>query len=139
LAELRDKLKAAPERFTVEALQQAHDLHYRKALVDIISMVKHAADEQSPLLTAAERVERAFARVGAGRAFTLAQQWLERSWQHLIANLSVGRGDFDEIPILHDAGAGEAPTGRLRVSWMPSSRRAMRRWLRRIPRGRRGQ
>jgi len=35
---------------------------HRKALVDIISMVKHAAREESPLLTSAERVALAFGR-----------------------------------------------------------------------------
>ncbi len=118
LAELRDKLKAAPERFTLEALEKAHALHYRKALVDVISMVKHAADHESPLLTAAERVERAVAKVCAGRTFTPAQhQWLERIRQHLVANLSVGRDDFEDVPVLHDAGgwgaASRAFDGRL--------------------------
>ena len=36
-------------------------------------MVKHAADEEQPLLTAAERVELAFARVTWGRTFTADQ------------------------------------------------------------------
>jgi type I restriction enzyme R subunit len=105
LAELRDKLRAAPEHFTVDNLQKAHQRRYDKALVDVISMVKHAADGQSPLLTAAERVERAFGKITAGRTFTAAQeQWLERIRQHLVANLSIGRDDFEDIPILHDPG-----------------------------------
>src|SRR5579872_5329488 len=36
LAELRDKLKAAPQRFTEDTLQRAHQIHYHKALVDLI-------------------------------------------------------------------------------------------------------
>jgi len=40
--ELRKKLAAANERFTIENLRRAHELHYRKALVDIISMVTAA-------------------------------------------------------------------------------------------------
>src|SRR5262249_32679282 len=63
LSELVEKLKATPERFTVDNLQKAHEIHYHKALVDIISMVKHAADGDSPLLTAEERVKNAFATV----------------------------------------------------------------------------
>ena len=55
LGELRKKLVAAPQRFTTEHLQRAHKLRYDVALVDIISMVKHAADHQAPLLTAQER------------------------------------------------------------------------------------
>ncbi|MGC1684462.1 MAG: type I restriction-modification enzyme R subunit C-terminal domain-containing protein, partial [Candidatus Acidiferrales bacterium] len=56
---LRDQLAATPQRFTVENLQRAHELRHQKALADIISMVKHAANQQSPLLNAAERVEQA--------------------------------------------------------------------------------
>lgn len=105
LAELRDKLRATPEHFTVDNLQKAHQCQYHKVLVDVISMVKHAADGQSPLLTAAERIERAFAKFTAGRTSTPAQgQWLERIWQHLVANLSIGREDFEDIRILYDSG-----------------------------------
>jgi type I restriction enzyme R subunit len=105
LTELKEKLRAAPERFTVDLLQKAHQAHYHKALVDLISMVKHAAREEEPLLTAAERVERAFARLTAGREFTAEQQaWLDRIRQHLTTNLTIDQEDFDDIPILQDAG-----------------------------------
>jgi type I restriction enzyme R subunit len=105
LVELKDRLKAAPERFTVENLQKAHEAGYHKALVDIISMVKHAAREQEPLLTAEERVQRAFEKVCNGRTFTGEQQdWLERIRVHLIQNLTVEREDFDTIPVLESAG-----------------------------------
>jgi len=100
LGELREKLKAAPQRFTVQNLQKAHELHYRKALVDVISMVKHAANDQSPLLNAAERVERAFAQVTAGKTFTPEQQqWLDRIKTHLQENLSIDKEDFDLQPL----------------------------------------
>ncbi len=105
LADLQQKLAAAPLRFTVKNLQAAHKLRYDKALADIISMVKHASDEQNPLLTAAERVERAFARITDGRTFTLEQQqWLERIRGHLIENLSIDEEDFDVFPIFERAG-----------------------------------
>src|SRR5262249_43220501 len=105
LAQLKQKLASAPERFTPDNLEKAHAARYHKSLVDIISMVKHAAREEEPLLTAPERVERAFAKVCAGRTVTPAQQqWLARIRQHLVANLSVGREDFEDIPILHDHG-----------------------------------
>jgi type I restriction enzyme R subunit len=105
LTELKAKLTAAPGAFTVEKLETAHRAHYKKALVDVISMVKHAAKEGEPLLTAAERVERAFAKLTAGKSFTPEQQaWLGRIHGHLIANLSIERDDFDSIPVLLDAG-----------------------------------
>src|SRR5438270_4180127 len=47
LTELRLKLTATPERFTLDNLERAHAARYHKNLVDIISMVKHAAKERS--------------------------------------------------------------------------------------------
>ena len=105
LNELRKKLVATKERFTVENLQRAHEVHYRRSLVDLISMVKHAADEHQPLYTAAERVERAFARVTADQTFTDPQQaWLDRIRTHLVENLSIEPDDFDLIPIFQREG-----------------------------------
>ncbi len=105
LKELSQKLRTTPERFTVETLQKVHQLHYHKALVDIISMVKHAASEQSPLLTAEERADIAVLKISAGRTFTDEQRlWLNRIRDHLAANLSIERDDFDYIPILEGAG-----------------------------------
>jgi type I restriction enzyme R subunit len=112
LNELRQKLATTPERFTVDLLQKAHQLRYDKALVDIISMVKHAARDQEPLLTAQERVERAFQKLTAGKGFTSEQEpWLGRIRQHLIANLSIDQEDFENIPILADPGG-----------WKPANR-----------------
>ena len=113
LAELRQKLATTPERFTIDNLEKAHAARYNKNLVDIISMVKHAAREEEPLLTALERVERAFARITAGRQFTEEQQkWLERIRAHLVVNLSVDRQDFENDPVLLDPG-GWKPADRV--------------------------
>lgn len=109
LAELRNKLKSAPERFTVELLQKAHQLRYDKALADIISMVKHAARDAEPLLTAEERVIRAMERITSGCDFTPPQrEWLDRIRDHLIENLSIDREDFEEAPVLTRAGGWAA-------------------------------
>ena len=100
LNELRHKLAAARERFTTENLEKAHAACYGKSLVDIISMVKHAAREQEPLLTSAERVERAFRLISVGQAFAPEQQrWLDRIREHLVANLTIERKDFNVLPI----------------------------------------
>jgi len=105
LTDLRKRLLDAPRRFTVANLQRAHELHYRKALVDIISMVKHAARQDEPLFTAEERVQRAFMRVTAGRTFTAEQQeWLDRIRAHLVENLSIEPQDFDDLPVFSRAG-----------------------------------
>ena len=110
LLELREKLKATTQRFTDDNLQKAHKLHYNKALVDIISMIKHAAHEQEPLYTAEERVDRAFEKVIAGKTFTEEQKkWVERIRQHMIANLSIDIKDFQVVPIFtHEGGWGKA-------------------------------
>jgi len=118
LDELRRKLAATPERFSEDRLRIAHAATYRKSLVDIISMVKHAAKEEEPLLTSAERVERAFTRLTLNRTFTGPQQlWLDRIREHLVQNLSIDREDFDTIPVLHRLGgwgaADRAFAGRL--------------------------
>jgi type I restriction enzyme R subunit len=105
LVELRNGLGRAREHFTFESLQKAHETCYNKALVDIISMVKHAAREEAPLLTAAERVDRALERLTAGWRFVREQQqWLDRIRQHLINNLTIGVEDFDAIPIFEYSG-----------------------------------
>lgn len=105
LAELRDSLKRSPLRFTPENLEKAHATRYGKPLVEIISMVKHAANAQAPLLTAIERTERAFSQVVAGKSFTGEQQaWLERIRQVMIANLSIERDDFEYQDALSKAG-----------------------------------
>jgi type I restriction enzyme R subunit len=105
LRELREKLTQSTEHFTEVNLQRAYQLAHHKALVDIISMVKRAASETSPLLTAEERVDAAVARVTADRQFTDEQaRWMERIRQHLVQNLSIEPQDFDDIPLLADRG-----------------------------------
>jgi type I restriction enzyme R subunit len=100
LSELKQKLAASAERFSVSNLQKAHEVHYHKALVDIISMIKHAAKDAEPLYTAGERVERAIEKVTAGKTFTPEQkQWLNLIEAHLIENLTIDRQDFDLLPV----------------------------------------
>jgi type I restriction enzyme R subunit len=105
LTELRQKLAITPQRFTEDHLRKAHELHYHKALVDIISMVTHAADVLKPLLTADERVKLAFAKVTAGKTFTREQQeWLQLIGAHLVENLTIDIGDFDLLPVFSRRG-----------------------------------
>ena len=105
LLALRDALKGAPQHFTEQNLERAFRARYHKALVDIISMVKHASADTAPLLTAAERVDAAIAKVVDGRELTEAQSaWFDRIRLHLIENLSIDRDDFSLIPALSDHG-----------------------------------
>ena len=105
IGELRKKLAATRFRFTVDNLQKAHEVRYHKALVDIISMVKHAAREEEPLFTAEERVHRVLDRMALSSSLTAEQQqWLDRIRVHLIENLSISTSDFDIIPIFSSEG-----------------------------------
>jgi type I restriction enzyme R subunit len=118
LTELKQKLVATPEHFSIRDLQKAHEIHYHRALVDIISMIKHAAKEEQPLWTASERVERTLEKVTAGKTLTPEQQqWLDRIKAHLVENLSIDKDDFDELPVFSRSGgwsrANRAFGGRL--------------------------
>ncbi|ABS55548.1 type III restriction enzyme, res subunit [Methanoregula boonei 6A8] len=105
LSELKQKLAATRYRFTVENLQMAHKVRYNKALVDIISMVKHAAREEEPLCTAEQRIHRVFDKMSLATSLTPEQQqWLDKIREHLIANLSISKDDFDSIPIFANVG-----------------------------------
>ncbi|HEY7117664.1 MAG TPA: DEAD/DEAH box helicase family protein, partial [Tepidisphaeraceae bacterium] len=70
LSDLRQKLARQSPRFDERNLQRAHQIRYHKALADIISMVKHAARETEPLLTAAERAERAIKKVAGSQTLS---------------------------------------------------------------------
>jgi type I restriction enzyme R subunit len=118
LTELRQALVQAPEHFTEANLRRAFQATHHKALADIISMVKRAALDSTPLLTAEERVKAAVDRVAARVTLTEHQeQWMDYIRQHLIQNLSIEREDFDTIPVLSDHGgwrrADRAFAGRL--------------------------
>lgn len=105
LSELKKKLAATRYRFTVDNLQMAHKMRYDKALVDIISMVKHAAREEEPLCTAEQRIHRVFDKMAYSVSLTPDQQrWLDKIREHLIANLSISRDDFDVIPLFANEG-----------------------------------
>lgn len=105
LRELRETLTQAPEHFTWENLERAFRVTKHKALVDIISMVKNAAIDTSPLYTAEERVNQAVDRVIAGRQLNEEQaKWMEYIRQALVANLSIDRDDFDAVPVLSSRG-----------------------------------
>jgi type I restriction enzyme R subunit len=105
LKELRDKLSKSPERFTPDLLQKAHAIASHKAMADLISIVKHAAEEKQPLLTAEERVDRAFAKLTAGKSFSPQQQkWLDRIRLHLVQNLTIEEDDFEHLPVFADFG-----------------------------------
>ena len=100
LSELKRKLLSTQEHFSERTLQTAHKLIYNKELADIISMVKHAINENELLLNAEERVNGAFEILTTGKTFTEDQmKWMERIKMHLIENLSIDKADFESLPI----------------------------------------
>jgi len=111
LADLR--LALARNEFDVPKLQAAHERASHKALADIISMVKHAAQHQQPILTAEERVTRAMDRLMQTNQFNSEQkQWLSLIQEHLIKNLTIDEEDFDLTPLLQMRG-GKAKEGQV--------------------------
>jgi type I restriction enzyme R subunit len=103
LTELREKLKA--NKFPEKYLQEAHELVYDKALADIISMVKHAAKNEEPILTSEERVNLALAKITENKKFNYEQlQWLNYIKEHLVQNLTIDEDDFKHAPIFEARG-----------------------------------
>jgi type I restriction enzyme, R subunit len=103
LEDLRRELRQ--HDFDEIKLRRAHSRVYRKDLADIISMVKHAARDEQPILTAAERVGAAMERIRTTHKFSPDQmQWLDFIEQHLIDNLSIDSGDLDMQPIFSERG-----------------------------------
>jgi len=103
LKEIRQILKQ--NSFNEEQIQKAYELSGHRAMADIISMLKNAENNASPLLTAEERVDRAIESLTSGRAFTSEQlQWFEYIREHLIINLAIEEGNFDLVPVLERHG-----------------------------------
>jgi type I restriction enzyme R subunit len=103
LNELSQKLKE--NDYSEKVLQAAHARVYHKELADIISMVKHAVNEQEVLLTARERIERAMEKVTDGKDFNEDQRkWLDLIQEHLAHNLTIDEDDFEYQPIFSDRG-----------------------------------
>ncbi len=103
LNELKMKLKE--NDFEEQKLRKAHKLVYHKDLIDIISMVKHAASFQEPLLTIDERVDNAIKKVLHGRSLSYDQlNWMNYIKEHLKQNFTVDETDFNELPVFNDRG-----------------------------------
>ena len=103
LEDLRTRLRK--NDFSEKDLQRGYELVYKKPLVDIISMIKHASDFQVPILTARERVEIAIKKITDLKSFTNEQQtWLSYIKEHLIENLAIAEEDFENMPVFERHG-----------------------------------
>lgn len=103
LEDLRDKLRKSdfPER----DLQRGYELVYKKPLADIISMVKHALNNDVPIMTAQERVENVMKKIIEKHSLNEDQiNWLSYIREHLIKNLAISQEDFEIMPIFERQG-----------------------------------
>jgi type I restriction enzyme R subunit len=73
-------------------------------------MIKKAADENAPLMTAEQRIDAALTKVVADKSFDADQEaWLKRIRNHLVQNLSVDEEDFNVVPLFaRNGGWGRA-------------------------------
>jgi type I restriction enzyme R subunit len=100
LGELRRKLAEKPERFTEENLRRA----YHQELADIITIIRHAANGE-PFMLPGERIDKAIAKVKAGKNFTPPQEaWLQMIRYHLMTNLLIEPQHFEDIPFSRHGG-----------------------------------
>jgi type I restriction enzyme, R subunit len=103
LNELRIAL--SEKDFEVEKLQKAHKIVYHKDLVDIISMIKHAANQEATLYSVNERVEYAISKVFIEKELTDEQSnWVNYIKEHLMQNFTIDEHDLKELPIFVDRG-----------------------------------
>ena len=103
LQQLRDEMHR--HQFNEKALRRAHSKVGHREAADVISLVKHAAAEESPLLSAEERVTAAFSRLEKKLTLTVEQRdWMQLIREHLIANLSLDEDDFDTQPLFTSRG-----------------------------------
>ncbi len=107
LRELRVALRQA--QFPEERVREAVSIAKHKALADVISMVKNAADEARPLLTAEERVNAAISQVTGNSELNQEQRaWLELIRQRLVADLAIEPEDFELHPLDERGGFARA-------------------------------
>lgn len=107
LRELRVALRQA--QFPEERVREAVAIAKHKALADVISLVKNAADNAQPLLTAEERVNAAISQVTGGMELSTEQHgWLNLIRQRLVADLAIEPEDFDLHPLDEQGGFARA-------------------------------
>lgn len=103
LKEIRQIMKM--NSFDEDQVRKAYEISGRKAMADIISMLKNADDETNPLLTAEERVNRAIETLTKGHTFTPEQlEWLGYIREHLVVNMAIDKENFDLVPVLERHG-----------------------------------
>ena len=120
--ELAEAIKRPPVAAPLDRLWLAYEAvepekvkgHGGKQLVDIVALVRHALDPNSPLvpvgMTVEERYQQWLAQQAqVGVTFTADQRkWLDAIKDHIASSLRIEQDDFDEIPFSKYGGLGRA-------------------------------
>ena len=120
--ELAEAVKRPPVAAPLERLWQAYEAvepekvkgHGGRQLVDVVALVRHALDPNSPLvpvgMTVEERYQQWLARQAeAGVTFTAEQRkWLDAIKNHIASSLHIEQDNFDDLPFNQMGGLGRA-------------------------------
>ncbi|MHB8154015.1 MAG: type I restriction-modification enzyme R subunit C-terminal domain-containing protein, partial [Bacillati bacterium] len=85
----------------------------KRILTDLVSLVRFAIHQDNELVPFPERVDANFnawlaGQEQGGRRFTDEQRhWLEMIRDHIAANLSITRDDFEDVPFIQQGGLGQ--------------------------------
>jgi type I restriction enzyme R subunit len=120
--ELAEAVKRPPVAAPLERLWSAYEAvepekvkgHGGRQLVDVVALVRHALDPNSPLvpvgMTVEERYGQWLARQAeAGVTFTAEQRkWLDAIKNHIASSLHIEQDNFDDLPFNQMGGLGRA-------------------------------
>lgn len=120
--DLAAAIQQPPHSFHPERLWQAFEAvepekvkaHGGKQLVDVIALVKHAIDPNTPLAPVGMTVEARYQswlaeQTAAGAKFSAEQRrWLDAIKDHIAASLSIEPDDLEEVPFNQIGGLGRA-------------------------------
>jgi type I restriction enzyme R subunit len=120
---LADAISAPPRSWTPEKLWRAYETLEKsrvrgasagRLLVDMVSLVRFALNQEGELVPHAERVRQKFddwmaQQTNRGRSFTTEQRrWLEMMRDHVATSVEIGVEDFDLVPFASEGGLARA-------------------------------
>ncbi|MFZ1937064.1 MAG: DEAD/DEAH box helicase family protein [Thermoguttaceae bacterium] len=120
--ELAEAVRRPPVAAPLERLWQAYEAvepekvkgHGGRQLVDVVALVRHALDPNSPLVPVGMTVEERYGQwltrqTEAGVTFTAEQRkWLDAIKNHIASSLHIEQDNFDDLPFNQMGGLGRA-------------------------------
>lgn len=120
--ELARAIQQPPHGFLPERLWHAYETiepqrvkaHGGRQLVDVVALVRHALDPNTPLAPIGLTVEQRYTQwladqSAAGATFTPEQRrWLDAIKDHIATSLNIEQEDLDEVPFNQIGGLGRA-------------------------------